>query len=226
MTSILVIEDEADMGFILSDNLGAEGYTVQVATTGRQGLQAALSGQYALVLLDIMLPDVNGIEVCKQIRARVPQLPIIMLTAKDAEIDKVVGLEVGADDYVTKPFSMRELLARVKAQLRRATQPAAEAPQACRIGESDVDFTRQELTRGDRREALTTHETALLQLLAANRGQPVSRKRIYQEIWGIEATPSNRAADNYIARLRAKLETEPAAPRHILTVHGSGYKLV
>ena len=158
MPKILVIEDEEDMQFVLSDNLAAEGYEADVTASGRDGLSRALSGQYALVLLDIMLPDINGLDVCKQIRASGSAVPVIMLTARGDEIDKVVGLEVGADDYVTKPFGVRELLARIKAALRRSEVSVAVGPDRLRVGEAVVDFARHSVTRAGNTENLTRYE--------------------------------------------------------------------
>ncbi|MBN1672497.1 MAG: response regulator transcription factor [Kiritimatiellae bacterium] len=226
MPKILVIEDEKDMQFILSDNLSEEGYDVETASAGKEGLSKALSGAFDLVVLDIMLPEMSGIEVCKLLRAQDAVTPVIMLTAKGDEIDKVVGLEVGADDYITKPFGMREFLARVKAALRRAGVLHAERPSSCLIGETSVDFARQAITAGDRQTSLTSQENSLLQFLAENRGRVVSRERILKEVWGIDTATTTRTLDNYIAKLRAKLEPDPAHPRHILTAHGTGYKLV
>jgi DNA-binding response OmpR family regulator len=173
-----------------------------------------------------MLPDLNGFEVCKAIRAEDARIPVIILTAKGEEIDKVVGLELGANDYVTKPFGMRELQARIKAALRTVAQGQAEPLRACTIGDAQVDFTRGEVVRGEAREKLTRYETELLQFLASNRNKVVSRQRIMEEVWGRAADTSLRAVDNYMAKLRAKIEFDPSRPRHLLTVHGAGYKLV
>ena len=226
MKRILVIEDEADMQFVLTDNLEAEGHRVTAVGTGQDGLEQASGGDFDLIVLDIMLPDINGFEVCKQIRARGLLTPLIMLTAKGDEIDKVVGLEIGADDYVTKPFAMREFQARVMAALRRGPQQGVRAPNRCEIGDIQVDFTRHEILRGDEREHLTRHENDLLRCLAEHRGEPVSRKQILEEVWGVNSSPTNRTVDNCIARLRGKLEPDPGTPRYIITVHGAGYTLV
>lgn len=226
MARILIIEDEPDMQFILSDNLRSEGYEVEAVSRGREGIAQALSGNFAIILLDLMLPDVNGVEVCKAIRAHDRETPIIILTAKGEEIDKVVGLEVGADDYVTKPFGMREFLARVKAALRRSHRLHGEPLQDCRIGDVRVAFQARELTRGKEKIRLTRYENDLLRFLAENRGQVVARKRILEEVWGTAAGEGSRIVDNYVARLRARIEKLPDNPQHLLTVHGSGYKLV
>jgi len=226
MARILVVEDEQDMQFVLSDNLETEGYETDVTASGREAVGKALSGEYALVLLDIMLPDINGVEVCKLIRAENATIPIVILTAKGEEIDKVVGLEVGADDYVTKPFSIRELLARIKAALRRAGQLHPEGLRECTIGKVAVSFARHEITVDERTERLTRYESDLLHFLVANRGQVVPRDRILREVWGLDPTPGNRTVDNYIARLRGRIESDPSHPQYILTVHGKGYRLV
>jgi DNA-binding response OmpR family regulator len=226
MSRILVIEDEQDMQFMLCDNLRAEGHEVEAVGTGREGLGKGLSGEYALIVLDIMLPDINGIEVCKKIRARDPLIPVVMLTAKGDEVDKVVGLEVGADDYITKPFSMREFVARVKAALRRGERAPGGAVAECAIGDARVDFARRELSRGRERISLTRCENDLLRLLATQRGETVSRRRILEAVWGSELQAGNRTVDNYVARLRGKIEPNPAQPQHILTDHGAGYRLV
>jgi DNA-binding response OmpR family regulator len=226
MSRILIIEDEPDMQFVLADSLQAEGYEVGAASTGREGLRMLPAAEYDLVLLDLMLPDLNGFEVCKAIRAEDPRIPIIILTAKGDEIDKVVGLELGANDYVTKPFGMRELHARIKAALRTSTLSQAEPLRQCVIGDAEVDFVRAEIARGASREKLTRYECELLQFLAANRNKVVSRQRIMEEVWGRAADTSIRAVDNYMAKLRTKVEANPSRPRHLLTVHGAGYKLV
>jgi len=226
MASVLIIEDEEDMRFVLSDNLQAEGYEVETAACGRDGATKALAGEFSLILLDLMLPDINGLEVCKAIRAQNRLTPIIILTAKGEEIDKVVGLEVGADDYVTKPFSMRELLARIKAALRRSGGLPSQTLAECVIGDATVDFASREIIRGTAREGLTRYETELLRILAMNRGRPVSRARILQEVWRTDANAETRTVDNCVKRLRAKIEPAPAKPRHIVTVHGTGYKLL
>ena len=226
MAKILVVEDEKDMQFVLSDNLEAEGHEVDVTASGREAVSKALSGEYALVLLDIMLPDISGIEVCKLIRSENTSIPIVILTAKGEEIDRVVGFEVGADDYVTKPFSIRELIARIKAALRRAGQLLPAGLRECAIGEVTINFSRHEMSVDGRTERLTRYESELLQFLVANRGQVVPRDRILVDVWGVDPSPANRTVDNYIARLRGKLEPDPSQPRHILTVHGKGYRLV
>jgi DNA-binding response OmpR family regulator len=226
MPRILIIEDDKEMQFVLSDGLQAEGYETTVAGGGNEGVARSREGNVDLVLLDLMLPDISGIDVCRQIRERNVDLPVIMLTAKTEEIDKVVGLEVGADDYVTKPFSMRELLARIRALLRRAARAQTQTIAEIAIGATTVDFAHRELRRGARSESLTRYEADLLHFLAIHRGNTVSRESILEEVWGAELNSGNRTVDNYVARLRSKLESSPARPQFILTVHGAGYKLV
>ena len=226
MPKILLIEDDADLQFLLRDNFGAEGYETEVAGTGAEGTRLAIAGGFDLIILDLMLPDVPGIEVCKRIRARNETTPIVILTAKGEEIDKVVGLEVGADDYITKPFGMRELLARIKAALRRAERAVDKAVSDCQIGTAKVDFVRRQVIWGKNKASLTRCENDLLRLLASRRGEAVTRQHILAEVWSTEMQSGNRTVDNYITRLRAKLERDPAHPEHILTVHGTGYRLV
>ena len=225
MVNILIVEDEPDMQFVLEDSLQAEGYGTTSVGTGREGMQHALSGGYQLVILDLMLPDLGGIEVCKAIRGQDGEIPIIILTAKGEEIDKVVGLEVGADDYVTKPFGMREFLARIKVALRRSGAPRPTDLDACLVGNVRVEFSRRVLMRGDSQVRLTRYENDLLQYLAARRGEVVSREELLRDVWAADPSSGTRTVDNYIARLRGKIEDKPAQPRHILTVHGVGYRL-
>jgi DNA-binding response OmpR family regulator len=213
--SILVIEDEPDMVMGLRDALAFEGYEVLTAGEGEEGIRLARRHRPSLVVLDLMLPDLNGYRVCEEIRGFNPTVPIIMLTARSQEADKLRGFESGADDYVTKPFSVAELLARISAVFRR-TEAAAERPEAGRlaIGEVVVDLR------------LGFYEVEILRFLAERDGSPVSRDDILDRVWGIEANPTNRTVDNFIVKLRRKIEKNPNKPRHILTVYGQGYKLV
>ena len=226
MARILVIEDDPDMQFLLCDNLGTEGYETTAVATGGEGVRRALAGDHDLIILDLMLPDLSGIEVCKRIRIENQMTPIVILTAKGEEIDKVVGLEVGADDYITKPFGMHEFLARIKAALRRAQHGPARPLSECVIGALKVDFVRRQVTGGAARVSLTRCENDLLRLLAMERGETVARERILAEVWSTGMQSGNRTVDNYIARLRTKIERDPGHPEHILTVHGMGYRLV
>jgi len=222
---VLVIEDEADIRRALRDNLSFEGYRVLEAGNGEAGLAAALKEKPDLVLLDWMLPGMDGLAVCRELRARGSMIPGVFLTARGQEIDRVLGLEIGADDYVTKPFSVRELLARVKAILRRASG-ASNRPGRFRIGDLDVDAEGFVARRGKKEIPLGRFEAEILRLLAHRKGAAVPRNDILAEIWGVEAYPTDRTVDNYIVKLRQKIEKDPRNPRLLLTVHGVGYKLV
>jgi DNA-binding response OmpR family regulator len=225
MKRILVIEDEPQMLIGLRDNLELEGFEVLTAADGEEGLQKATTLRPDLVILDLMLPRRNGFEVCRELRARANQTPIVMLTARSQETDKVLGFELGADDYVTKPFSITELLARVKAVLRR-TAARPPAPETCQIGDVDIDFRTHQARRGSRRLDFTAREFDLLRYLVAHRGEVVTRDQLLNHVWGYEEFPTTRTVDNFVAKLRQKLESSPREPEHILTVHGAGYKFV
>jgi DNA-binding response OmpR family regulator len=222
---ILVVEDEAAMAEVIQDNLSYEGYEVSLAGTGEEACSKVFVFLPDLIILDILLPDKNGTEVCLYLRSRGIQIPILFLTAKGSELDRVLGLEIGGDDYLTKPFFMRELLARVKALLRRSqSHPAGDV---IKIGEAVADLRRFTLVDGKGETHILSHyEAAILQLLLREVNKPVSRNEILNKIWGIEAYPTDRTVDNYIVKLRKKLEGDPQNPRHILTVHAVGYKLV
>jgi DNA-binding response OmpR family regulator len=221
--TILVVEDEPQLALGLKDALEFEGFRVLTCGTGREGTQLAKSERPHAVLLDLMLPDINGYQVCEEIRRSDAIVPILMLTAKSQEADKIRGLDAGADDYVTKPFSVGELVARIRAIFRR-TQRATEA-QSFTIGEVSVNLSAHSLQRGNKVESLSFYEVELLRLLHERVGQPVSRDEILNKIWGLEATPTNRTIDNFIVKLRRKIERSPDKPEHILTVYGFGYKL-
>lgn len=221
---ILIIEDEPDLLRGLELNIKAEGYRVLTAAAGDAGLEAAIQERPDLVLLDLMLPGMSGLDVCRELRRRHFEAPIIMLTARIEEVDRVVGLEVGADDYVTKPFGIRELLARIRVRLRRRMTGAAN--DILRFAEVEIDFDKHEATCGGRRVDLTGKEFEILRLLAHHRGNIVTRERLLDEVWGYEHYPTTRTVDNHILRLRQKLETEPSNPRHILSIYGEGYKFV
>jgi DNA-binding response OmpR family regulator len=221
--TILVVEDEPQLALGLKDALEFEGFRVVTCGTGRDGAQLAKTERPHAVLLDLMLPDINGYQVCEEIRRTDAIVPILMLTAKSQEADKIRGLDAGADDYVTKPFSVGELVARIRAIFRR-TQRATEA-QSFTIGEVSVNLSAHSLQRGKDVESLSFYEVELLRLLHERVGQPVSRDEILNKIWGLEATPTNRTIDNFIVKLRRKIERSPDKPEHILTVYGFGYKL-
>ncbi len=233
MAGILIIEDEPEMARALRDNLEFEDHTVWDAETGIEGVELAAAKQPDLVLLDIMLPDIDGFEVCQRLRQGGFRAPIIILSARGQELDKVRGLELGADDYVTKPFSLRELLARVEAVLRRMQRAQAEAETELGItgvhslGEWQVDFDHQRLIRSDGgRVTLGYYETELLRALFAQEAQAVPRRELMAAVWGVDLEPSDRTIDNHIVSLRRKIEADPKRPRHILTAHAVGYKLV
>ncbi len=222
---ILIIEDEPHIVLGLSDALVFEGFEVVSADNGRAGVVLARDTRPNAVILDLMLPDANGFVVCEQIRQFDRFVPIIMLTARSGEADKIRGLDAGADDYITKPFSIGELIARMRAIFRRASRPA-EVAGTFVVGKATVDLTAQTVELGKGKEQLSFYEVGLLRLLFEKSGQPVSRGEILQKVWGLEAGPSNRTVDNFVVKLRKKLERTPDKPKHILTVYGYGYKLV
>ena len=224
MSRILIIEDELPMRRGLEDCLSAEGYRVFSAADGESGLQRALAEQPDLILLDIMMPKLDGFAVAAELRRLGRATPILMLTAKGQIEDRVNGLDAGADDYLVKPFSIEELLARVRALLRR-TQKSGQAATMLELGDLTVDLARQTATRGKRELHLTPKEFAMLRLLSATPGEPVSRERFLDVVWGCAAFPTTRTVDNHIASLRRKLEKTPDDPRWLKTVHGVGYKL-
>ncbi len=222
---ILIIEDEPHIVLGLTDSLVFEGFEVVSADNGKKGVALARDTKPNAVILDLMLPDTNGFVVCEQLRQLDRFVPILMLTARSGEADKIRGLDAGADDYITKPFSIGELVARMRAILRRAERPA-ELVEAFMIGPATIDLTAQTVDRGKGPEQLSFYEVGLLRLLHERAGQPVSREEILQKVWGLTAGPSNRTVDNFVVKLRKKLERKPDKPKHILTVYGYGYKLV
>ena len=222
---ILIIEDEPHIVLGLTDALEFEGFAVVSAGKGKDGVHLARQEKPDAILLDLMLPDTNGFKVCEDVRRSDPFVPIIMLTARGQEVDKIRGLDAGADDYVTKPFSVGELIARLRAIFRRAARPNETAVEAFTVGQVTVNMTAHTMSRGSHVEQLSFYEVELLRLLHERLGQPVSREEILQKIWGVEAGPSNRTVDNFIVKLRKKVEKSPDKPEHILTVYGFGYKL-
>ncbi|MEM7588033.1 MAG: response regulator transcription factor [Acidobacteriota bacterium] len=223
---ILLVEDEPSLQLTLSDRLISEGYQVATADDGETGLTRATEEAFDLVILDIMLPRKNGLDVCRDLRQRGLQMPILMLTAKGQVIDKVVGLKLGADDYLTKPFDMMELMARIESLLRRARTPIAPAAGSYVFGDVRADFRRAEVTREGHDVDLSALELKLLQYFVEHRGDVLSRDRLLDEVWGYDATPYTRTVDVHVASLRQKLETKPSRPQFIITVHGQGYKFV
>jgi two-component system alkaline phosphatase synthesis response regulator PhoP len=224
-TRILIVEDEPAMVAGLRDNFEYEGYEVISADDGVKGLERVFADEPDLVVLDVMMPRMSGLEVCKQVKAKRPTVPIIMLTARGQEIDKVVGLELGADDYVTKPFSIRELMARVKAVLRR-TSLQTVVPPVYRFGDVEVNVRGNEVRRAGRAVELSTKEFALLAYFIAHPAETLTRDRLLDAVWGYENYPNTRTVDTHIVHLRQKLEPNPEEPRFFVTVHGSGYKFV
>jgi len=225
MTKILIVEDEPNMVAGLRDNFEFEGYEVVSAYNGAEGLERALAESPDLVLLDVMMPKMSGLDVCKQLKAKRPSIPIIMLTARGQEVDKVVGLELGADDYVTKPFSIRELIARVKAVLRRSRTLPKEHDRYS-FGDADINLHTCQVTRGGREIELSAMEFELLKYFICHAGEVLTRDRLLEEVWGYDSYPSTRTVDAHLVRLRQKLEPDPEQPHFFLTVHGMGYRFV
>jgi len=223
VTRLLVVEDEESFSDALSYMLRKEGFEVAVAPTGTDALDEFDRSGADLVLLDLMLPGLSGTEVCRQLRTR-SSVPVIMLTAKDSEVDKVVGLELGADDYVTKPFSSRELLARIRAVLRRGTDPAEVAPAVLEAGPVRRDVERHVVTVAGQSVRLPLKEFELLELLLRNAGRVLTRGQLIDRIWGADYVGDTKTLDVHVKRLRAKIEPDPARPIHLLTVRGLGYK--
>jgi DNA-binding response OmpR family regulator len=222
---ILVVEDEPAMVAGLRDNFEFEGYEVITARDGVEGLERALNDSPDIVILDVMMPRMSGLEVCRQLRAKRTAIPIIMLTARGQEVDKVVGLELGADDYVTKPFSIRELLARVKAILRRAAVIPKQQDQHS-FGDIEVDLHRRRVVKSGKQLDISSKEFELLQYFICHPGETLSRDRLLEEVWGYENYPTTRTVDTHLVRLRQKLEPDPEQPQYFLTVHGTGYRFV
>lgn len=222
---ILLVEDEPHIVLGLKDALEFEGFDVLVATRGREGVALARAENPDAVILDLMLPDTNGYAVCEELRRWNAFVPIVILTARSQEADKIRGLDAGADDYVTKPFGVNELIARIRAIFRRAQRPSS-TPDAVAIGDATVRFAAHSLVSRGTEHQLSFYEVELLRLLVERAGQAVSRDEILQRIWGLDASPTNRTVDNFIVKLRKKIERAPDRPAHILTVYGYGYKLV
>ena len=227
MTRILVVEDDPSIRMGLEDTLTAKGYEVEVVGRGGDGADKATGGRFDLVVLDVMLPDIDGFEVLRRIRAAkgaARRLPVIMLSARGAELDRVRGLELGADDYVTKPFSLMELLARVSSVLRRSQGDQLE-PVGLRFGDIDIDLVGQVASRDGKRIELPSRAFAILRVFAKRPGEVVSRDTLLDEAWGYEDYPNTRTVDNHLVKLRKALEAEPDHPRYLVTIHGAGYKL-
>jgi two-component system alkaline phosphatase synthesis response regulator PhoP len=221
MTRILVVEDDPDIALGLKLDLGAEGHHVEVATDGAAASRIAREERWDLILLDVMLPSRDGFEVCRDLRRAGIRTPVLMLTAKAQEAEKVMGLDMGADDYVTKPFSPRELRARVRALLRRV---APEDMPVHRFGDCEVDFARAELRRGGMRTDLTSIELKMVQAFVRSQGRVLSRTQVVDEVWGNGVFVTDRVVDTHVVKLRRKIEADPSEPRHIVSVRGLGYR--
>lgn len=223
---ILIVEDEEDLAKGLELNLADEGYRVIRASNGKEGLHLALTEAPDLILLDIRMPEMDGLEVCREIRRTGSGIPILMLTAKGEETDKVVGLEIGADDYMIKPFGLRELQARIKALLRRSKKNSLTAGSSHRIGDCVVDLAGFKVHQKRKTTDLSSLEMSILKYLIEHHGEVVTREALLDKIWGYEKFPTTRTVDNHILKLRKKIEDDPAHPKHILSVYGEGYRLI
>jgi len=223
---LLLVEDEPGLVMTMTDRLELEGYEVESVTDANSALQTASANSYDAILLDVMLPGGTGFDVCRTLRQRGVQTPILMLTARGQVIDRVVGLKLGADDYLVKPFEMAELLARIEALLRRTTSaiPAGASAESYRFGDISVDFRRAEVTKGGQKLELSAREFKLLRYFIEHRGAALTRDELLNEVWGYNAMPSTRTVDVHVAWLRQKIEPNPRHPQFILTVHGMGYK--
>ena len=226
MAKILIVEDEPQMQIGLRDNFEFEGYDVELVANGNDALDKIIKEQYDLIIQDIMIPGISGLDVIKKAREKGIKTPFIILTAKSEEIDKVVGLEIGADDYITKPFSLRELLARVKAVLRRNEGNTVAAQTKINIGSVLIDFATYEVTKEGVPVSMTPKEVDILKHLWKNKNQVVSRDQLLTEVWGYDESISSRTVDNFILKLRQKIEEDPATPKHIIPIHGTGYKFI
>lgn len=227
MTKVLLVEDEEGLILTLTDRLRSEGFAVSVASDGETGLSLALDKKFDLIILDVMLPKKNGFDVCRDLRQKNVSTPILMLTAKGETIDKVLGLKLGADDYLTKPFEVMELLARLEALLRRSRKTSEKPTQeSFSFGSIRIDFKSAEVFKDNSRIDLSAMEFKVLQYFIENRGAVVTRDQLLDEVWGYDAMPTTRTVDVHIAWLRQKLEENPRYPNHIQTVHGFGYKFV
>ena len=221
---VLVVEDEPGLRLTLTDRLSSEGYSVDTASDGEAGLAHASRGGYDLIVLDVMLPRMNGFDVCREVRHRGVTTPILMLTARGQVVDRVVGLKLGADDYLTKPFETIELMARLEALLRRRGSGAQSGGETYRFGDVLVDFRRAEVTRAGERVDLSAREFKLLRHFIAHRGATLSRDELLSEVWGYDEMPLTRTVDVHVAGLRQKIESNSKVPEFIVTVHGLGYK--
>ena len=223
--TVLVVEDEPHMQFLLAENLALEGYAVKSTADGESALAELRRRSFDLLIVDVMLPRMSGFEFCRESRARGVRAPIIMLTARAEETDRVLGLDLGADDYVAKPFSVRELLARVRAQMRRSLTQA-ESRDEFAFGDVRVNTRNRLVTRRGQRVEMSNREFDLLRYFLAHRGEVVSREQLLRDVWGYNQVVVTRTVDNFVAKLRHHVEPRPQEPRYLVTVHGSGYQLV
>ena len=220
---ILIIEDDISILRGLKDNLTFEGYQVHTSTDGLEGFNIALENPVDLLLLDIMLPGLNGYEICRKLKKEKPDLPIIMITARGSEMDTIAGLDIGADDYISKPFSIPELMARVRAVLRRSSEVTNDI-EIYAFGNVSLDFKTHVTTVDHKAVKLSSREYAIMQYLVEHEHEVVHRHDLLEKVWGFDITPTTRTVDNYILELRKKLEEDPSNPKHILTIRGAGYK--
>lgn len=225
MSRILIVEDDASILQAVKEALQEEHFKILAESDGEDGFLRAKREKVDLIILDVMLPGKNGTEICRDLRKEGVMTPILMLTSKGAEIDKVTGLELGADDYVTKPFSIRELIARVKALLRRQKELLKEITETT-FGDVSVDFKKQEIVKGKKKLKMSAKEFQLLKYFIEREGDVISRDQLLDDVWGYEAMPTTRTVDNYILSIRKKIEANPSKPKHLLTVHTAGYKFV
>ena len=225
MKTVLVVEDDVSILRGLQDNLKIEGYKVLAAIDGHEGLRLALEELPNMIILDIMLPGLNGYDICRKVKNKNPEIPIIMLTARGKEIDKIAGLDLGADDYVTKPFSLPELMARIRAVFRRYNKNQAD-PDKYSFGNVVLDFKKYQAFVGKKEVKLCSREFAIIKYLIDHAEEVVNRYDLLEEVWGYESVPTTRTVDNYILDLRKKLEDKPSHPKHIISVRGAGYKFV
>ena len=222
---ILIIEDDVSILRALMDNLTFEGYQVHTSADGQEGLKIALEKHVDLLLLDIMLPGMNGYEICRKLKKEKPDLPVIMITARGSEMDTVSGLDMGADDYISKPFSIPELLARIRARLRRSSRDHPEI-ETCSFGNVSLDFKKYMTTVRHEKVDLSSKEYAIMKYFIEHENEVVHRHDLLEKVWGFDVTPTTRTVDNYILELRKKLEQDPSNPTHILTIRGAGYKFI
>lgn len=225
MNKILLIEDDPAIRLAVSESLAAGNFVVTESENGEKGFALALKGNFDLIILDLILPDIDGTEICKTLRANGIRIPIIMLTSRMDDIDKILGLEIGADDYITKPFNMRELIARTRALLRRVNFDTGDFD-SYSFGNVHIDFKKFEVTKNGNPVKLSATEFRILHYFVQHEGEVISRDKFLDDVWGYESYPTTRTVDNFILSLRKKIEDNPAEPKHLITVHKIGYKFI